>query len=117
MKDHLAARRNGVHDVIALADRAASRKHHQIGLGAGVERCEQRLDRVLRRPVRFGQATVRRDDRAERETVDVVDVAGRQRLSRLDDLVPRGQDRDARPGEHHDVRAADRRDRADAAGQ
>ena len=82
---------------------------------ARVERRDQRVDGVLCRPMSLGNAAVRRDDRAEREAVHVEDLSGRQRLPRIDHLVARGKNRDARPGEHVDLRAADGGQRADAA--
>ena len=45
------------------------------------------------RLVRLGDAAVRGDDGAEREAVDVVDLAGRERRARLDDFVAGRQDR------------------------
>ena len=71
---------------IALADRAAAREHDHVRAGAAVERRDERVDRVLRRRMRFGDAAVCRDDGAEREAVDVVDLSGPERRSRLDRL-------------------------------
>ena len=48
-------------------------------------------------------AAVRADDRRQREAVDVVDLAGPERLSRLDDFVAGRENRDARPREDLDV--------------
>ena len=62
-------------------------------------------------------AAVLRRDGAERETIDVEDVPGRQRVPGLDDLVARGQNRDARAREDFDLRVADRCDRANPAGE
>ena len=66
--------------------------------------------------MRLGDAAVRDDDRAEREAVDVVDLARRQRAARARSTslpVERIATRGLR--EHLDVGAADRGERADAA--
>jgi hypothetical protein len=55
------------------------------------------------------------DDRREREAVDVVDLTRLERLSGLDDLVARRQNRDAGPREDFDVGDAAGCQRADAA--
>ena len=58
---------------------------------------------------------MRGDDGAEREAVDVVDLAVAKRLPGFDDLVAGGQNRNPRLREHLDVGAADGGERADAA--
>ena len=96
VEDHLAARRDGVDDEIAIADGAAAGKHNQIGASASVERRDERLGGVSYRTVGLCDAAVRGDHRAEREAIDVEDLSRRERVSRLDDLVARRQNRDAR---------------------
>ena len=63
-----------------------------------------------------GHRSVLLDDRAEREPVDVVDLPGRQRLARLDDLVAGREDRHARPLVHLDVGHTDGGDGAERLG-
>ena len=50
------------------------------------------------------------DHAAEREAVRVVDLPGAPRLSRLHDLVARGEERDARPAVDAHLAVAERRD-------
>ena len=65
MKNHLPALRDEIDDQIALADRAAAGKDDDVGVGAGVQRIVQGIDRVGDRLVRLRRATVRGDDRAQ----------------------------------------------------
>jgi hypothetical protein len=116
MKDHPAARGDGVDHEIAVADRTAAGEHDQVRCRALVERTQQRLDRVLRRTLPLGHAAVRGDDGSEREAVDVVDVSVPKRLPGFDDLVAGGQNRDPRLRKHFDVDATDGGERPDAAG-
>ena len=70
----------------------------------------------LRRRMRLGDAAVRRDDRAEREAIDVVDLARRERRARVDDFVAGRENRHARLRVHRRRSAQpDRGERADAA--
>ena len=116
VKDHLAARGDRVDDEIALADRAAAGKDDEVGVARTASSAAISASIVsCAGAVRLGDAAVRRDDRAERKAVDVVDLAGRERPARLDDFVAGREDRDARPRVHLDVGAADRGQRADAA--
>ena len=63
-----------------------------------------------------GIAAVVADDRRERDLVDVVDLAGRERDAGIDDLVAGREDRHARLREHLHRRQAKRGERARAAG-
>ena len=67
--------------------------------------------------MRFGDPSVCRDDGAEREPVDVVNLTWLERASRLDDFVACRKNCDARFREHVYVPAPDRGDGADAAGE
>ena len=85
-----------VEDQVALADRAAAGEHEHVFLQAFVDRARQVVDRVGRGAVRHRDAAVLGDDRREREPVDVVDLAGRERLAGFDDLVAGRENGDAR---------------------
>ena len=100
---------------IALPDRTAPREHDEIRVAAGLDGFRERVDRVPGRLVRLRHAAMRSDDGGEREAVDVVDVAGLERPSRLDNFVTGRENRDARLGVDGHVRAADGRQGADAA--
>ena len=68
VKDHLAARRDDVDDQIAFADRAAARKHDQVGAGARVERRRS----ARRRVSCAGAVRLRRRRRARRRSAPSV---------------------------------------------
>ena len=76
---------------------------------------DERVDRVAGRAHRDGTPAVAADDRLEREAVDVVDLSGRERPARRDDLVAGREDGDRRLREHLDRRRADGGERADPA--
>ena len=77
-----------VQNQIALADRAAAGKHDDV-VRERARRARRSSSSTVSAAIgqRDGYAAVRRDDRRERESVDVVDLAGRERLARLDDFV------------------------------
>ena len=58
VKQHLAFRRDRIANQIALADRAAARKHDDVVVDEIVERCEQRVERVGRGRVHDRNAAV-----------------------------------------------------------
>ena len=55
------------------------------------------------------------DHGTQGKAIDVVDLSGTERLTRLHDLVPRRKDRNSRTREHVDLGESERCDRADAA--
>ena len=116
MKEDLALVAQHVEDQVALANRAAAREHEDVVREAFIHCPGQIGDRVGGRAVRHGHAAVIGDDGREREPVDVVDLPGRERLARIDNLVARREDRDARARVDLDVAKAQRGKRADAAG-
>ena len=96
--------RDHVEDQIALADGAAAGKHQHVVPPRLTSIAPSSIVERVR-----GRAAARRESRrasamigAQREAVDVVDLAGRERLSGIDDLVAGREDRDARPGEDLD---------------
>ena len=114
MKDDPPARCNGIHHEVAVADRAATRKHDEIRRRTLVERLHERVHRILRRTSRLGHTAVRRHDRSQREPVHIVYVSIGQRLAWLDHLVACRQDGDPGLRKDFDIDAADGRERADA---
>jgi len=76
VKQDVATTPQDVQDQVAFAHRAPAREHQRVAGEARVDRPLEILDRVFCRLKRDGRAPVLRDDRAQRELVDVVDLSG-----------------------------------------
>ena len=96
MEQHVAFRREHIDHQVALANRAAAGKHHDIVRKTVLERAGQRFECVRRRRKRDGDSTVVRHDGRQREPVDVVNLSRLQRPARLDDFVARRENRHTR---------------------
>ena len=115
MKQELALLPDDVERQIALADRAAAGEDEDVEVEAAVHGAPQLVEVVGGGRERGRDPPVLADDGAEGEPVDVVDLAGAQRLAGRGDLAAGRQEGDARPGVHLDLGEAEGGNRAEPA--
>ncbi len=99
-----------------LAHRGAARDHQKVGPGGAGGRRLQRLDRVAGDAELDGLAAAGGDEGGKRHAVGADDLIRPHRLARHDQLVPGGEDGDARPPPHPQPGHVHRRGEADVAG-